>query len=248
VLLAVLVGNTTLRYGLVQEGAVLGRAAVTIPRDGSPLPGGWAPRGTFDAAVVGSVNPPRLEEALRGLEGLGAPVLVAGRDVSIPIPNRYRDPAEVGSDRLLNALAASVIWPRRGAVVLDFGTALSVSVASPDGEFLGGPIAGGVAAIGGGLALRAARLADVRPDRLPQRVLAASTREALQAGIFWQIAGGASRILEALAAELTFPFGVVATGGDAELFAPAIPRVELVDGDLALKGLALTYSRGRKGP
>jgi type III pantothenate kinase len=88
----------------------------------------------------------------------------------------------------------------------------------------------------------------VRPDRAPPSVLARSTREALRAGIFWQIAGGASRILEALAAELTFPFGVVATGGDAELFAPAVPRVELVDGDLALKGLALTYSRSRKGP
>ncbi len=246
-LLAVLLGNTTLRYGFVQDGAVLGRAAVGIPPDGASLPGRWAPRGGFEAVMVGSVNPPRLEEALRELQGLGVPVLVAGRDVAIPIANRYREPAEVGSDRLLNALAASGLWPGRGAVVLDFGTALSVSVASPDGEFLGGPIAAGVAALAGGLSLRAARLPDVRPDRPPRRILADSTREALQAGVFWQIAGGASRILEGLAAELTFPFGVVATGGDAELFAPFVPRVELVDGDLTFKGLALTYSRSQKG-
>ena len=247
-LLAVLVGNTTLRWGLVQDGSILGRAAVSLPRDGAPLSGGWAPRGALEAVVVGSVNPCRLEEALRQLADLGAPLLVAGRDLPVPIANRYRDPAEVGIDRLLNALAASTLWPGRGAVVLDFGTALSVSVVSPGGEFLGGPIAGGVASLSGGLSLRAARLPEVRPDRPPPRVLAASTREALEAGIFWQIAGGAARIVEALTAELTFPFGVAATGGDAALFAPAIPRVELLDPDLTLKGLALTYARSARTP
>ena len=130
-ILAALVGNSTVRYARLGAEEVLERGTVPIPPDGTPLPGGWVPRGSFQAVVVGSVNPRRLGETLSALSGLTVPVLVAGRDLPIPIPNRYRDASEAGADRLLNALAASRLWPGQGVVVLDFGTALSVSVVSP---------------------------------------------------------------------------------------------------------------------
>ncbi len=243
-LFAAVVGNSTIRHALLEGGSVLGRGVLAIPPDGSPLAGGWLPRGTaLEAVLVGSVNPGRLEELLSLRRALPARVLVAGRDLPIPIPNRYRDPAQVGIDRLLNALAASRLFPGRGSVVLDFGTALSVSVVSPAGEFLGGPIAAGLRCAAEGLSRRTAQLPRVELDRPPERFLARSTEEAIRAGIWAQVAGGAGRILEGLAAELPFPVKAIATGGDAALFAPAVPRIEAVDPDLALKGLAIAYEQ-----
>jgi type III pantothenate kinase len=246
-ILAAILGNTTLRHALMEGEEVVERGVVSIPEAGIPLPLVGEPRGGApEAVVIGSVNPPRLGELLAALARPGRPALVAGRDFPIPIQNRYRNPAEAGADRLLNALGASRLWPGQGAVVIDFGTALSVSVVSPAGEFLGGPIAAGVAAASAGLSLRTAQLPRVSPRSRP-RLLADSTEAALQAGIYWQIAAGAARILEELAAELPFPFHAVATGGDAALFAPAVPRIERVDQDLAFRGLAVAYrSRARR--
>ncbi len=200
----------------------------------------------MEAVVIGSVNPARLAETIRIAGGLGSSVLVAGRDLPVPIRNCYENPEEAGIDRLLNALAASRLWPGKGSVVLDFGTALSVSVVSPAGEFLGGPISPGIQAAAAGLERRTAQLPFEPPECRPVRMQSTSTREALRTGIFWQIAGGAARILEELAGELPFSFHVVATGGDAALFAPVIPGIERVDQDLALKGLGASYVQARK--
>lgn len=239
---AILVGNTTIRHALLEGETVLCRGFVTIPEDGGPLPAHWFPKGgTITSVVVGGVHPGRLEELLRGPDLQGLDVKVAGRDLPIPMANRYDDPSQVGIDRLLNALAASRLWPGEGVVVADFGTALSVSIVSPAGEFLGGPIAGGIRSLAEGLRSRTARLPWVVPDRPPERVGATSTREAMEAGIFWQVAAAAEKFLERLSAELPFPFHALATGGDGALFAPFIPRLERVDPDLALRGLAICH-------
>ena len=222
---------------------MLSRGVVEIPPPGIALPALKLPAGAgLEAVVVGSVNPQRLEEALAGLRKSAARVLVAGRDLPIPIVNRYRHPSQVGTDRLLIALAASKLYPGQGVVVLDFGTALSVSVVSPAGEFLGGPIAAGLRSISEGLALRTAQLPRVEVKGPPERLLATSTEEALRAGIWSQLAGAATGIIDRLAAEVPFPLRTIATGGDADRFAPLISRIEAVDEDLAFKGLALAYS------
>ncbi len=245
-LLAVTVGNTTLRYGLFEGYSLVGHGAAPFGPEDAPLPARWMPIGRgIEAVAVASVNPGRLEDVLATLRNAGHRLLVAGLDLPIPIENRYRTPSEVGVDRLLNGFAASRLWPGKGTVVLDFGTALSVSVVSPAGEFLGGPIAPGAPSAGAGLSARTAQLPEVKPERPCPPFLAASTRDALEAGIFWSIAGGAARILDGLTAELPFPFHAVATGGDAALFAPAIPRVERVDGELTLKGLATCFEELR---
>jgi type III pantothenate kinase len=154
----------------------------------------------------------------------------------------------VGADRLLNALAASKLYPGQGVVVFDFGTALSVSVVSPGGEFLGGPIAGGLRAAAEGLAGSTAQLPRVDLDRPPERLLAASTEEALRAGIYSQVAGAAAWIVIHFKRELPFPAKSIATGGDAALFAGKVPDLDAaaVHPDLALKGLAIAYQMLRR--
>jgi len=245
-LLAVTVGNTRLRYGLFEGVSLMGHGAVPTGPSDPPLAAGWMPIGRgIEAAAIASVNPRRSEEAIAALRKAGHRILIAGPDLPIPIENRYRPPSEVGVDRLLNGVAASRLWPGRGTVVLDFGTALSVSIVSPTGEFLGGPIAPGAPSAAAGLAARTAKLPEVRLERPCPRFLTASTRDAIEAGIFWSVAGGAARILDGLNAELPFQFHTVATGGDASLFAPAIPRVEIVDGELTLKGLAACFEEMR---
>jgi pantothenate kinase type III len=236
-----LIGNSTIRFAFFEGGKIARRGAISIPIGGSPVPAGWLPLDPPpDALALGSVNPPRLAEVLSTLGPLPR-VLVAGRELPIPIVNRYTDPSQVGVDRLLNSLAAARVFPGRGVVVLDFGTALSVSVVSPAGEFLGGPIAPGTRSAAVGLSRSTAQLPAAPLDGPPERTAATSTLDALRAGIFWAVAGAAARIVEELSRELPFPFACIATGGDAPLFAPAVRAIERVDADLALRGLAICH-------
>jgi type III pantothenate kinase len=240
-ILGLLVGNTRLRYGFfrhreVVESGALEWAAV-VAKDSRPLERLLA-RAAPQEVVVGSVRDDRLEELESALPPGCPPIRVAGRDFSVPVENHYERPSEAGVDRLLNALAARTLWPGCSVIVLDFGTALSVSALSPRGAFLGGLIGVG---LGGALAtLRSftPRLpaAEVSP---PGRFLGRNTRDALGAGLYWQLAGGAQRILDGLRGELPPPVRVVATGGDAELLASGVDGIDRIDPDLTLRGLLL---------
>jgi type III pantothenate kinase len=244
---AILLGNTTIRRADIEGDAIIRVRSLPLPPAGVRLPDGWlAEAGPAGEAVIGSVHPPRLAEVLEALEAAGTRAVVAGRDIPVPIPNRYSDPRQTGIDRLLNAYAATRLLPGRGCVVLDFGTALSVSIVSPAGEFLGGPIAPGMRAAAIGLASATAQLPgppEGRPLMSSSPPLAAtSTEAALAAGVWCAVAGAASRIIGGLAGELAFPFTVIATGGDASLFASELPAVDRVDPDLALRGLAWCHA------
>lgn len=240
-ILGVVVGNTSLRWALLETGAVLDRGVVPIRALSDRSGRSWIPGQRVTGAWIGSVNPVRLPEVRAQLAESGVRVAVAGEDFTIPIPNRYRDPRETGTDRLLNALAASRRFPQRGVVVLDFGTALSASVVSPAGEFLGGPIAAGTPALAAALRTRTAQLPEVPVVTPPKSAVCASTAEALEAGIFLQVAGAAERILAALRRELPFPFAVIATGGDARLFERAIWGITLVEPELVFHGLWMCH-------
>ncbi len=193
----------------------------------------------LEAVVVGSVRDdllPRLAACLSA----APPWLVAGRDFRLSIENRYERPEQVGIDRLLNALAASCRANGRGAIVVDFGTTISMTVVSPDGAFLGGAIASGLSCAAAGLAASAPVLPPVRLRERPP-FLGRTTEAGLQAGVYWQMVGGVSRILSGLASELAYSPWIYATGGDAPLFVPAIREIHQTVPDLALEGLRIAY-------
>ena len=244
-ILGVLVGNTCVQHGRFDLAV---EAAGAIPAYGRIA---WREaaaelRALADAGVrqlvLGSVRDDLAERLCAELGDDGPSVVMARRDFSIPIENRYARPEEVGTDRLLGAVAAKFLAGddlvrRGGAIVVDFGTAVSVSVVGPRGAFEGGAIAAGVPTLRAGLASRTPALPEPR-FRRPASTLARTTADALASGLYWQVAGGVNALLDELASELGASQPMVfATGGDAELFAPAVQRIERVVPWLTLAGL-----------
>lgn len=244
-ILAVSLGNTNLRFALFEESEpcrdgvlplVSGESiALTSCFAGEPI----------DAIVVVSVHPSRGEEVERELGTLGSPVALLGRDFDVPLINLYDDPDQVGVDRLLAVLAALERFPGEGVVVLDFGTALTVNVGSPEREFLGGYIGIGLGTAARALSEHAPRLPSVLPladDQEPfSRGLPRETSSAIREGLALEVAGGVERILSEARRRFSWPFHVVATGGDARAIASVVTDIEVVDPLLVLRGLVASF-------
>lgn len=159
-------------------------------------------------------------------------LLQAGVKTGLKI--RYRNPAEVGADRVANAIAATQRHPGRDVLAVDCGTATTFDVVTAAGDYLGGAILPGVGISAEMLASRTAKLPAVEIAR-PETPLGRSTVESIQAGLYYGHAGAIQR----LTAELTrTAFGgarpvVIGTGGFArmleaeKLFDEIVPELVL---------------------
>ncbi|HEX6756060.1 MAG TPA: type III pantothenate kinase [Mycobacteriales bacterium] len=171
----------------------------------------------------------------------GLPALVVEPGVRTGVPLLYDNPKEVGSDRIVNALAAYHLYGGP-AVVVDFGTSTNFDVVSAKGEFLGGALAPGIEISIDALASRAARLVKVEVVR-PRSVIGKTTVEALQSGILYGFAGQIDGLVRRIVAELGGRATVVATGGLASLVIEESETIREHEPDLTLIGLRLVYER-----
>ncbi len=161
------------------------------------------------------------------------PVFVCKDTVGIKID--IDTPEEAGADRLVNAVAVQAHY-QTPAVVIDFGTATTFDVIDSEGAYSGGVIAPGINLSIEALTRAAAQLPKVSVQK-PARVIGKNTQEAIQSGIYYGYIGLIEGLLARIAGELGVTPYVVATGGLAPLFAPGTDVIDLVDGDLTLKGL-----------
>ena len=197
-----------------------------------------------EAVVVSSVVPPLnavFERLARRFFGREALFVEPGVKTGMPI--RYDNPAEVGADRIVNALAARELF---GApvVVVDFGTATTFDVVNAAGEYTGGIICPGIGISAEALFAHASRL--YRVDiRRPSRLVGRNTVGAMQSGLYFGYVGLVDGILERLVAEIPGLKNVVATGGQAEMIASGSRYIQTVDPMLTLVGLKLIYEKNR---
>jgi len=160
-------------------------------------------------------------------------VLQAGVKTGLKV--KYRNPLEVGADRIAGAIAASQRHPGQNIIVVDCGTATTFDVITSGGDYLGGVILPGVGVSAETLASRTAKLPRVEIAR-PESVLGRSTVESIQSGLYHGHSGAISHIVAGLTAEV---FGgqkprVVGTGGFARmleeerLFDEVVPELVLL--------------------
>ena len=255
-LLAVDVGNTNIVFGIF-DGETLSeswRLATLQDRTADELrvlvSRLFAERGLdvrgVSGVVLSCVVPPltaTLTEMVRrtfGQETLN----IDATNVGLPV--RYNTPEDVGSDRLVNGLAALTDYgvSKRAIIVVDFGTATTFDVISMAGEYVGGVICPGVEISADALFQRAARLPRIdvrRPDHIVGMTTAASIRSGLYFGYVAMVEGLVTRLRDALGGEQ--PAISVATGGLAETFAVETKAIDHVRPDLTLQGLRLAWYR-----
>jgi type III pantothenate kinase len=169
------------------------------------------------------------------------PAVVVEPGVRTGVPLLYDNPKELGSDRIVNALAAYHLYGGP-AVVVDFGTSTNFDVVSAKGEFIGGVLAPGIEISIDALAARAARLVKVELTR-PRSVIGKSTVEALQSGILYGFAGQIDGLVRRILAELGGDATVIATGGLAQIVIAESETLQVYEPDLTLVGLRLVYER-----
>ena len=167
------------------------------------------------------------------------------------MPVLVDNPAELGADRLVNAIGA---YEKYGAaakaplIVVDFGTATTFDVISARGEYLGGIISPGLGISADALFSRAARLGRVDIKR-PAKVIGTTTVTHIQSGLYYGYIGLVDGILERMIAEMATdprcgknPPKILATGGLASLIAEDSRFIETIDDMLTLDGLRLVFA------
>jgi type III pantothenate kinase len=166
--------------------------------------------------------------------------------VNTALPLMVDHPREIGSDRIVNAVAAVALY---GAplIVIDFGTATTFDCVNDRGQFIGGAIAPGISTSVDALLNRAARLYRVELVR-PKEAIGRNTVTNIQSGVVYGYAGLVDGIVDRMREEMGGTPKIIATGGLAPLIAAVTRCIEHVDEDLTLEGLRLVYEAAHPAP
>lgn len=255
-LLAIDVGNTNIVLGVFEGTALVQSWRLQTVRErtldelGLLVDGLFAHDGVRHAditgIVLGSVVPP-VTGTMRAMMDryFGLVPLIVDPVGNSGMPIRYENPAEVGADRIVNAIAAFEQFGRAGAlplIVCDFGTATTLDAVSAAGEYLGGAICPGVNISADALFQRAARLPRI-DVRKPAQVVGRTTVGAMESGLFYGYVGMVEGLVRRMRDELGGRAVCVATGGLASVIAPETALIDHVDIDLTLQGLRMVWER-----
>ena len=239
------IGNTHTHIGLADERRVLKQADIStltwFGGGAAALVKKFAGKNKIEGAILCSVVPratPLAKKFVRTAWKISAlelsPATIRGVGVDYPKPD------SIGPDRLANAVAARA---RFGApvVVVDFGTAVTFDVVDGKGNYVGGIIAPGLAAMTNYLHEKTALLPKIEIREI-KTAIGKSTEEAMLVGAVHGYRGLIRGLLGELKRELKITkLPVVATGGYAKLIAAKLPEISAVAPDLTLEGLRLVW-------
>jgi len=154
------------------------------------------------------------------------------------MPVLVKNPAEVGADRIVNAVAAYQKY-QTSMVIIDFGTATTFDAVSEKGEYLGGAISPGILIASEALFREASKLPRVEIFTPPERVIGDDTIGAIKSGIIYGYAGLVDGVVARMKKEMGGNPRVVATGGLAHLMDRVSETIEAVEPTLTLEGLRI---------
>lgn len=158
-------------------------------------------------------------------------------DIKTGLEIKYRDPLEVGSDRIANTVAAVNLYPKRNIIIIDYGTATTFCIVSRNKEYLGGVIMPGIKLSMNALQMKTAKLLPVEIIKRDE-VLGRSTSESIQSGLYFGVIGASREMINRIQQERFAKDNavVIATGGFARLFEQE-NLFEVIIPDLVLQGL-----------
>jgi type III pantothenate kinase len=238
------VGNSRIKWGLCENGRVT-RSAALSPDDFKAWrqqAESWNLTSPRTWAVAG-VHPARRDQLADWLRGRGDKVLVVDDPRLLPLRVLLERPDHVGIDRLLDAVAAnSRRVPGVPAIVIDAGTAVTVDWIDGAGAFRGGAILPGPRLMAQSLHDYTALLPLVEVPRRVPALPGTATIPAIEAGIFWAVAGGIKSLVEVYESGAGTAAQLFLTGGDAAVLLAVLGTwgVHHYWPDMTLEGSRLT--------
>ena len=199
----------------------------------------------IEGSIISSVVPPVLNSFRTAIRKLtGKQPLVVGPGIKTGLNIRMDNPTEVGADLIVAAVAAIEQYGKP-LLLVDMGTATTITAVDDKGSFIGGCICPGLKISMEALTGRTAQLPGISLDA-PQRAIGKNTRDCMRSGIMLGAAAMLDGLLDRMEAELGMEATIVATGGIAKFVLPLCHRKMVYDGSLMLKGLDLLYRRNTK--
>ena len=171
----------------------------------------------------------------------GTPPLVVGPGLKTGLKIMIDNPAQLGSDRVADAVAAVSEYPCP-LITIDMGTATTISVIDKNQNFIGGVIMPGLRISAESLSSRTSQLPQISLDP-PKKAIGRNTIDCMRSGIVLGCAATIDGIVEKIEQELGYPCTVVSTGGHANIVIPYCKRQIIVDEKLLLKGLMILYRK-----
>jgi len=204
--------------------------------------------GFIVASVVPTLETSWLHFARSYLTKLKQPPLAVSHTLKFGMKIATENPAEVGADRIVNAVAA---WDRFHSplIVIDFGTAITFDCVNGEPAYVGGTIHPGIGISLDALATRTAKLPRLDIDVTPDHPIGTTTVKAIHSGMLYGFGGLVDRMVEVLSKQLTPDqerARTIATGGMAELIKPYSQSIDEIDTELTLTGLQLIYRMNSK--
>ena len=197
---------------------------------------------SFEGGIISSVVPSVTNMVKAAIEKLtGKPPLVVGPGLKTGLKILLDNPAQLGSDRVADAIAAISEYPYP-LITIDMGTATTISVIDRNKNFIGGVIMPGLRISAESLSSRTSQLPQISLDP-PKKAIGRNTIDCMRSGIVLGCAATIDGIIEKIEEELGYPCTVVSTGGHANIVIPYCKRQIIVDEKLLLKGLMILYRK-----
>ena len=202
------------------------------------------PVSSIEGAILSSVVPPLNNTILSAVEKIcGFRPMLVGSGMKTGLNIIMDNPKTVGSDMIVDAVAAIREYPGP-IIIIDMGTATTMSVVDKSGNYIGGIIYPGLRVSLDSLSSKTAQLPSISLD-IPKRVIGKNTIDCMRSGIMYGNAGMIDGILDHMEEELGEPATIIATGGLSRFVVPLCRHKILYDDALLLKGLMILYEKNK---
>ncbi len=224
--------ETNQRWASLEYGVIFRETFSLYGMDASAVEGG----------IISSVVPSVTDTVKMAAERFtGSRFLAVGPGIKTGLKLAVDNPAQQGSDLVVAAVAAVHDYPVP-QILIDMGTATTVSVIDKSGAFIGKMILPGVMVSLDALSSRAAQLPKVSLDP-PKKLIGSNTVDSMKSGILYGSAGALDGLIDRIQEELGEPCTLIATGGLARVIVPLCRNRILLDEELLLRGLLLLYEK-----
>ena len=201
-------------------------------------------RERLEGAIIASVVPQVLNSIKTAIKKLtGKNSLVVGPGLKTGLNIKIENPAQTGADLVVGSVAA-LREHKAPIIVIDMGTATTVTVIDETGAFIGGSICPGVKISLDALTERTALLPGLQLDQ-PKRAIGKNTIDCMRSGIMLGNACMIDGMIQRMEDELGYKTTVIATGGIAKFVIPLCKNAVIYDKDLIIKGLAVLYRENK---